>query len=204
MRCPPMSGGAARCCSCAARAIPPAPCCRSTICGRRWRSPTRTTSSSRATSATPSSIATRPRRRRRCSRPRWPAATIRFERCVVFHRLSKRSSVPGLRSGFVAGDPAILKPFLLYRTYHGCAMPVPTQIASDRGLERRCARRGESRAVPREVRAGIADPGAGARRRAAGWRFLSVAGRADGRRNLHARTVRDAESDHPAGQLPRA
>src|SRR5690606_10505960 len=45
-----------------------------------------------------------------------------FERCVVFHSLSKRSSVPGLRSGFVAGDPKLLKPFLLYRTYHGCAM----------------------------------------------------------------------------------
>jgi N-succinyldiaminopimelate aminotransferase len=53
-----------------------------------------------------------------------------FERCVVFHSLSKRSSVPGLRSGFVAGDPAVIKPYLLYRTYHGCAMPVPTQIAS--------------------------------------------------------------------------
>jgi len=53
-----------------------------------------------------------------------------FERCVVFHSLSKRSSVPGLRSGFVAGDPAILKPFLLYRTYHGCAMPLHTQLAS--------------------------------------------------------------------------
>jgi len=53
-----------------------------------------------------------------------------FERCMVFHSLSKRSSVPGLRSGFVAGDPAIIKPYLLYRTYHGCAMPVPTQLAS--------------------------------------------------------------------------
>jgi N-succinyldiaminopimelate aminotransferase len=53
-----------------------------------------------------------------------------FQRCVVFHSLSKRSSVPGLRSGFVAGDPAIIKPYLLYRTYHGCAMPVPTQLAS--------------------------------------------------------------------------
>jgi N-succinyldiaminopimelate aminotransferase len=53
-----------------------------------------------------------------------------FERCMVFQSLSKRSSVPGLRSGFVAGDAALLKPFLLYRTYHGCAMPVPTQIAS--------------------------------------------------------------------------
>lgn len=53
-----------------------------------------------------------------------------FERCVVFHSLSKRSSVPGLRSGFVAGDPKLLKPFLLYRTYHGCAMSVHTQLAS--------------------------------------------------------------------------
>jgi N-succinyldiaminopimelate aminotransferase len=53
-----------------------------------------------------------------------------FQRCVVFHSLSKRSSVPGLRSGFVAGDPDILKSYLLYRTYHGCAMPVPTQLAS--------------------------------------------------------------------------
>ncbi len=54
----------------------------------------------------------------------------RFERCIVFHSLSKRSSVPGLRSGFVAGDPAIIARLLLYRTYHGCAMPVPTQLAS--------------------------------------------------------------------------
>jgi len=54
----------------------------------------------------------------------------RFQRCMVFHSLSKRSSVPGLRSGFVAGDPALMKRFLLYRTYHGCAMPIPTQLAS--------------------------------------------------------------------------
>ena len=53
-----------------------------------------------------------------------------FERCLVFHSLSKRSSVPGLRSGFVAGDAAIIKRFLLYRTYHGCAMPMHTQLAS--------------------------------------------------------------------------
>ena len=54
----------------------------------------------------------------------------RFERCVVFHSLSKRSSVPGLRSGFVCGDSGIMARFLLYRTYHGSAMPVPTQLAS--------------------------------------------------------------------------
>jgi len=53
-----------------------------------------------------------------------------FERCVVFHSLSKRSSVPGLRSGFIAGDPALIERFLLYRTYHGSAMPVPTQHGS--------------------------------------------------------------------------
>lgn len=54
----------------------------------------------------------------------------RFQRCLVFHSLSKRSSVPGLRSGFIAGDAALIKPFLLYRTYHGCAMPVHVQRAS--------------------------------------------------------------------------
>ncbi len=53
-----------------------------------------------------------------------------FTRCMTFHSLSKRSSLPGLRSGFVCGDAALIKPFLLYRTYHGCAMPVPTQMAS--------------------------------------------------------------------------
>lgn len=53
-----------------------------------------------------------------------------FKRCVIFHSLSKRSNLPGLRSGFVAGDADILKAFLLYRTYHGCAMPVQTQRAS--------------------------------------------------------------------------
>ncbi|GAB4057341.1 succinyldiaminopimelate transaminase [Uliginosibacterium sediminicola] len=53
-----------------------------------------------------------------------------YERLVVFHSLSKRSNVPGLRSGFVAGDAAILKKFLLYRTYHGCAMSQSVQLAS--------------------------------------------------------------------------
>ncbi|MBS0422121.1 MAG: succinyldiaminopimelate transaminase [Proteobacteria bacterium] len=54
----------------------------------------------------------------------------RFQRCVVFHSLSKRSSVPGLRSGFVAGDAQVMAKYLLYRTYHGSAMSVPTQLAS--------------------------------------------------------------------------
>jgi N-succinyldiaminopimelate aminotransferase len=53
-----------------------------------------------------------------------------FRRLVVFSSLSKRSNVPGMRSGFVAGDAALLKTFLLYRTYHGSAMSPPVQIAS--------------------------------------------------------------------------
>ena len=53
-----------------------------------------------------------------------------YKRCVVFHSLSKRSNLPGMRSGFVAGDAEVLKQFLLYRTYHGCAMPPYHQLAS--------------------------------------------------------------------------
>jgi N-succinyldiaminopimelate aminotransferase len=51
-------------------------------------------------------------------------------RCMSFHSLSKRSSLPGLRSGLVAGEADLMRQFLLYRTYHGCAMPAPTQRAS--------------------------------------------------------------------------
>jgi N-succinyldiaminopimelate aminotransferase len=53
-----------------------------------------------------------------------------FRRLVMFTSLSKRSNVPGLRSGFVAGDAALIKPFLLYRTYHGGAMSEVVQAAS--------------------------------------------------------------------------
>lgn len=53
-----------------------------------------------------------------------------FPRLVVFSSLSKRSNAPGLRSGFVAGDAALLKSFLLYRTYHGSAMSLAVQQAS--------------------------------------------------------------------------
>lgn len=53
-----------------------------------------------------------------------------FENVIVFHSLSKRSNLPGLRSGLVAGDGALLKRFLRYRTYQGCALPLPTQLAS--------------------------------------------------------------------------
>lgn len=53
-----------------------------------------------------------------------------FDNLVVFNSLSKRSNVPGLRSGYIAGDAKIIQKFLLYRTYHGSAMPLPTQYAS--------------------------------------------------------------------------
>lgn len=53
-----------------------------------------------------------------------------FDNLIMFTSLSKRSNVPGLRSGFVAGDAKLLQPFLLYRTYHGSAMSLPVQRAS--------------------------------------------------------------------------
>jgi N-succinyldiaminopimelate aminotransferase len=53
-----------------------------------------------------------------------------YKRCVVFHSLSKRSNLPGLRSGFVAGDAQIMQAFLKYRTYHGSAMSGHHQYAS--------------------------------------------------------------------------
>ncbi|OOV88961.1 succinyldiaminopimelate transaminase [Oceanospirillum linum] len=53
-----------------------------------------------------------------------------YKNCVVFHSLSKRSNLPGLRSGFIAGEAELMQKFLLYRTYHGCSMPVQHQLAS--------------------------------------------------------------------------
>ncbi|MEX1058573.1 MAG: succinyldiaminopimelate transaminase [Natronospirillum sp.] len=54
-----------------------------------------------------------------------------YRRAMVFHSLSKRSNLPGLRSGFVAGDADLIRPFLLYRTYQGGAMPLHVQKASE-------------------------------------------------------------------------
>jgi len=53
-----------------------------------------------------------------------------FKNLISLTSLSKRSNVPGMRSGFVAGDASIIKQFLLYRTYHGCAMSPVVQAAS--------------------------------------------------------------------------
>jgi len=77
-----------------------------------------------------------------------------FKRCIVFHSLSKRSNLPGLRSGFVAGDADVLSGYLKYRTYHGCAMPIHNQLASiaawndeDHVRENRAAYRAKFEAV---------------------------------------------------------
>jgi N-succinyldiaminopimelate aminotransferase len=53
-----------------------------------------------------------------------------FTGCLIFHSLSKRSNLPGLRSGFIAGDASLIKAFAAYRTYQGCAMPLHHQYAS--------------------------------------------------------------------------
>ncbi|MEN9726889.1 MAG: hypothetical protein RL434_1255 [Pseudomonadota bacterium] len=60
----------------------------------------------------------------------WHSGRQDFRRCLVMHSLSKRSNSPGLRSGFVAGDPRLIASFLKYRTYHGSAMPLHVQAAS--------------------------------------------------------------------------
>ena len=58
-----------------------------------------------------------------------------YKHCLVFHSLSKRSNLPGMRSGFVAGDAGVITDFYRYRTYHGCAMSPYTQAASIRAWQ---------------------------------------------------------------------
>ncbi len=79
-----------------------------------------------------------------------------FKNCVVFHSLSKRSNAPGLRSGFVAGNAEILQAYFQYRTYQGCAMPLPTQHASIKAWqdEHHCI---ENRQAYREKYAAVID-----------------------------------------------
>ena len=58
------------------------------------------------------------------------AGNTTFKNVLVINSISKRSSAPGLRSGFIAGDEEILKEYMKYRTYVGCASPLPLQSAS--------------------------------------------------------------------------
>ena len=111
-----------------------------------------------------------------------------FRRLVVFSSLSKRSNAPGMRSGFVAGDAALLKQFLLYRTYHGSAMSPPVQQRLDRGLERRSARAREPAPVRGEVSRGAALLiGLRSKTRHARRRLLPVAAHADRRHRVRPR-----------------
>ena len=73
-----------------------------------------------------------------------------YRNLVAFSSLSKRSNVPGLRSGFVAGDAALIGRFLLYRTYHGSAMRPHCHGRQHRRLDRRGTREGKPAHVPRE------------------------------------------------------
>lgn len=77
-----------------------------------------------------------------------------YGRLVVFNSLSKRSNVPGMRSGFVAGCESILEKFLLYRTYHGCAMNPAVQAASAAAWKDE-AHVGENRRLYREKFAAV-------------------------------------------------
>jgi N-succinyldiaminopimelate aminotransferase len=114
--------------SSARRATRPARCCASTTGNSCSPWPTATASSSPPTSATRRSFSTKPSHR---SAPAGrQSARSRLRALVMFSSLSKRSNVPGMRSGFVAGDAATLKAFLLYRTYHGSAMSPAVQAAS--------------------------------------------------------------------------
>ena len=82
------------------------------------------------TSVTASSITTKRRPRWVCCKRQRLWGNTDFKQCLVFHSLSKRSNLPGLRSGFVAGDTELIQEFRRYRTYHGCAMPLHHQRAS--------------------------------------------------------------------------
>lgn len=116
-----------------------------------------------------------------------------YANCVVFHSLSKRSNLPGLRSGFVAGDARVLADFLRYRTYHGCAMPVQHQIVSARVWQDEAHVR-DNRALYREKFArvqAILQPALPLQLPAAGFYFWAATPGPDDdfARRLHAQTA---------------
>ena len=101
-----------------------------------------------------------------------------FKRLVVLTSLSKRSNVPGLRSGFVAGDADILKAFLLYRTYHGSAMSKTVQMASVAAWRGRGPCGDQPRRLCHQVRPGHAAVGPSAGRGLARCGLLPLGRRA--------------------------
>ena len=127
-----------------------------------------------------------------------------FRNLVAFTSLSKRSNVPGMRSGFVAGDAALMKKFLLYRTYHGSAMSPVVQAASIAAWsdERHVV---ENRDLYRQKFAEVTPllaerPGRETARRG----FLPVGRRAGKRHGVRPRPAGSIQCHRVAGQLPRA
>jgi N-succinyldiaminopimelate aminotransferase len=124
-----------------------------------------------------------------------------YRNLVAFSSLSKRSNVPGLRSGFVAGDAAILKKFLLYRTYHGSAMNPGGAGGQHRGLGRRGPRARQPphvrRKIPRGDAAGRPPPRLPDSRR----RLLPLGQDPDRRHRLRPRTAAAEERRGAARQL---
>jgi N-succinyldiaminopimelate aminotransferase len=128
-----------------------------------------------------------------------------YRNLLMFTSLSKRSNVPGLRSGFVAGDAALIKAFLLYRTYHGGAMSPVVQTASiaawgdEAHVEenRRLYREKFNQVTPVLARDGCAP--ARCQLLPVG-RHSRIAG--PGRRRVCARAVCRHRRDRAAGQLP--
>ena len=112
-----------------------------------------------------------------------------LDRLLVFHSLSKRSNVPGLRSGFVAGDAELIQPFRRLRDYGGAAVP------------RRGARRGESPVVWPQIRPGRAHAVQPLRLLPAGRRLLPLAGRRRRRRGGAAAVDRGGRA-RAARRLP--
>ncbi len=128
-----------------------------------------------------------------------------FPNLVVFTSLSKRSNAPGLRSGGIAGDAALLKQFLLYRTYHGCAMSLPVQHASIAAWGDEAHVRDNRAQYRAKFEAVVPMLEAVSRHPPSRCQLLSVGRRAGRRRRgVCARAVRAHARDRVAGALSRA
>ena len=123
------------------------------------------------------------------------AAGPDFANVVVFHSLSKRSNLPGLRVGFAAGDRRFLGPYLELRNVAAPQVPTPAQHVGDRRLWRRGACAGKSQALFRQVRSRRPDHRRPLRLRASGRRIFSLARRFETRRQRD----RDQETVAEAG-----
>ena len=126
-----------------------------------------------------------------------------YPRLAVFGSLSKRSNAPGLRSGYVAGDAALMKAFLLYRTYHGAAMSPAVAAASIAAWNDEAHVDRQSRRVRGQVRGAAADACALAALRHAGRRVLPLGANPDRRRAVRAAPAGRGERGGRSRQLPR-